>query len=111
MDRRGGVRRLGEEEPVDGNRGAWRRTAGPGRPRRALLRRGHEDVLVAGRVDVQVRRLARDRARREGGVGPAAGRLSGEAFRGRPDDTGEDLVPDAVRPAVERAVADKPLLL
>ena len=67
---------------------------------------GDEDVELAARVDVEERPLAGRRVRVERRVGRVRERLRRRAL-----DAGEDLVPDAVRPAVERAVADQVLLL
>ena len=80
-------------------------------PMELLLRRGHEDVVVAVRVHVQIGRLAGHRAGGERGVRATARRLCREALGGSAHDTGEHLVPDPVRPAVEVAVPDQPLLL
>ncbi len=111
VDGRRGIARSGDEEPADRDRRAGRRTGCPGRPGRIVLDGGHEDAVPPAGVLVEVGGLARHRARWQGGVGSAAGCLGREAFGRRAHHAREDLVPDAVRPAVEDAVPDQPLLL
>ena len=112
VDRRRRVGRLRDVELADRDRRAERRAVRPRRPRRAPLHGRHEDVLVPRAVRIEVRRLPRHRARRERRVRVVpAGRPCGEALCRRTADAREDLVPDAVRPAVKRAVPNKPLLL
>src|SRR4029079_5395958 len=103
--------RGGDEELVDRDRHARRLTAGPRRAGGVALRRGSEDVELPRVVLVEVRRLARDRAGRKRRVRSAARRGRREALGGCALDAREDLVPDAVGPAVEAAVPDQPLLL
>ncbi len=72
-----------------------------------VLRGGHADLVLAPLVDEQVRLLAADRRRVESRVR----RVREAGFGRRPFDAREDLVPDAVRPLHDLAVADQPLLL
>ena len=106
VDRLRAVRRLGDEEALDRDRPAGRLAVAPRRARGVELHVRDEDVEVPVRVDVEERLLARDRVRVERRV-----RRVRERLRRRALDTGEDLVPDAVAPAVETAVPDQVLLL
>ena len=100
--------RAGDEELADRHRAACGGPARPGRARRVVLDRGNEDPVAAGCL-VQERLLLRHRAGGQRRVGLAA--RHAERLRWRAVVTGEDLVPDAVGPAVEIAVPDDELLL
>ena len=90
---------IGSERP-----GVW--PAAQRRARGLELRVGYVDVEMVVRVHVEERPLARRGVGGECRVG-----RDGEGLRRRPEDAREDLVPDAVRPAVEIAVSDQVLLL
>ena len=107
--RRDRVRRVArprDKEVLDRYRRTGRLTAGPRRARGVVLDGGNEHLVSACRVDVQVGRLARDRARCQGRE-----RRVGERLGRGADDAREDLVPDRVGPVVDPAVARDPLLL
>ena len=106
VDLRGGVRRGGHEELAHRQRGAGGRAAGPAGAGRVGPQAGHEHVVVAGGVDVEVRDVARDR-----GGGQRGHRRAGEALGGRAGHAGEHHVPDRAAPAAEVAVRGVPLLL
>src|SRR3954447_19415324 len=100
----------GMERPAEDQSSPAGPAGGPAPPRGARPGLWHEHPPRAAAVDVEEglgpagRRGGQSRVRTAGG-----GRR--EALWRRAGDTGEDLVPYAVRPGTERAVADVELLL
>ena len=82
---------------LDGDGGTGRRPGGPGRPRRVMLHGGHEDVVVAAGILIEIRRLSGYRAGCERCV---CSRMR-KTLRGRAHDAGEYLIPHAIAPAVD----------
>src|SRR5258707_13974370 len=68
IDRRCGVHRLGNEEPLEWDGRAGRRAAGPCSTRGGVLHRRHEDVVAPSSVYVPIWRLSRHPTGRERGV-------------------------------------------
>ncbi len=101
-----GIGRPRDEKVADRDGPTRGRTRRPGGACGVVLDRGHEDVVAARRVGVEVWSLASHRAGRERRVGRV-----GEALGRRSDHAGKHLVPDGVGPEPDAAVPRHPLLL
>jgi hypothetical protein len=111
VDRLRGVRWPCDVELADRDRRAGGRPACPSRAGRVMAQRRDKDAEAPGRVHVQERPLPGDWTRGQRRVRRRTVGRGRERLRRRPDHAREDLVPDAVRPTADAAVANEELLL